>query len=46
VQGIYRLAASSAADLEAILAGPPGKPIPLYRSRKHQPVPADTATLF
>lgn len=40
VQGIYRLAESSAADLEAILAGPPGAPIPLSRSRRHSPVPA------
>jgi hypothetical protein len=46
VQGIYRLAGSSAADLEAILAGPPGEPIPLYQSRKQQPVPAGTDTLF
>ncbi len=46
VQGIYRLAESSAADLEAILAGPPGKPIPLYRSRNPQAVPAGTDSLF
>jgi hypothetical protein len=46
VQGIYRLAESSAADLEAILAGPPGEPIPLFRSRKPQAVPASTDTLF
>ena len=39
VQGIYRLAEASAADLEAILAGPPGEPIPLSWSRRHQPVP-------
>jgi hypothetical protein len=31
VQDIYRLAESSAADLEAILTGPPGTPIPLSR---------------
>ena len=30
VQGIYRLAESSAADLETVLAGPPGEPIPLH----------------
>jgi len=36
VQGIYRLAGSSAADLEAVLAGPGGEPIPLSRSPKPQ----------
>lgn len=48
VHGIYRLAESSAADLETILAGPPGEPIPLSRSRRHQPVPASLRmdTLF
>jgi hypothetical protein len=46
VQGIYRLAGSSAADLEAVLAGPPGEPIPLSRPRRHQPVPAGMDTLF
>ena len=30
----------------AILAGRPGEPIPLYQSRKQQPVPAGTDTLF
>jgi hypothetical protein len=33
VQGIYRLAESSAADLEAVLAGQPGEPISLVRSK-------------
>jgi hypothetical protein len=42
VQGIYRLAESSAADLEAVLAGPPGEPIPLSRPRKPQAAPAGT----
>ncbi len=47
VQGIYRLAGSSAADLEAVLAGPPGQPIPLTRSRRHQAIPpAGMDTLF
>jgi hypothetical protein len=46
VQGIYRLAESSAADLEAVLAGPPGEPIPLSRPRRHQSAPAGMDTLF
>jgi len=46
VQGIYRLAESSAADLEVVLAGPPGAPIPLSRPRRHQGVPAGMDTLF
>jgi hypothetical protein len=46
VQGIYRLAESSAADLEAILAGPPGTPIPLSRPRKHHDIPAGMNPLF
>jgi len=46
VQGIYRLAESSAADLEVVLAGPPGTPIPLSRPRRHQGVPAGMDTLF
>jgi hypothetical protein len=45
VQGIYRLAESSAADLEADLARRPGWPIPLFRPRRHQAVPAGTDTL-
>lgn len=36
---IYRLAESSAADLHAILAGPPGEPIPQYQARKPRPYP-------
>lgn len=40
---IYRLAESSAADLQAILAGPPGEPIPQYQARKPQAIPAGTA---
>jgi hypothetical protein len=46
VQGIYRLAESSAADLETVLAAPPGRMIPLSRSRKHYDIPADTEPLF
>jgi len=46
VQGIYRLAESSAADLETVLAGPPGEPIPLSRPRKPQGIPANTEPLF
>jgi hypothetical protein len=48
VQGIYRLARSSAADLDALLAGPPGPPIPLTRPPRPRPapVPAGTDTLF
>jgi hypothetical protein len=46
VQGIYRLAESSAADLEAVLAGPPGQPISLFRPRKPQTAPSDIDTLF
>jgi hypothetical protein len=47
VQGIYRLAESSAtADLEAVLAGPSGPPIPLSRPRKHHDTPAGTDPLF
>lgn len=40
---IYRLAESSAADLQAILAGPPGEPIPQYQAGKPQAIPAGTA---
>lgn len=46
VQGIYRLAQSSAADLEAVLAGPPGPPISLSRPRKHHDIPAGADPLF
>jgi hypothetical protein len=46
VQGIYRLAEPSAADLEAVLAGPPGEPIPLSRPRKPPAVPEGMDTLF
>jgi hypothetical protein len=46
VQGIYRLAESSAAELEAILTGPPGEPITQPRARRNQDVPANTGTLF
>jgi hypothetical protein len=46
VQGIYRLAESSAADLEAVLTGPPGQPIRLLRSHRSQEIPGQTETLF
>ncbi len=46
VQGIYRLAEPSATDLEAVLAGPPGRPIPLSRSRKHREIAAGIDPLF
>ena len=36
---IYRLAESSAADLQAILAGPPGEPIPSTRHASPRPYP-------
>src|ERR1700689_4582058 len=46
VQGIYRLAESSAAELEAILTGPPGEPRTQPRPRRNRDVPAHTGTLF
>jgi hypothetical protein len=48
VQGIYRLAESSAADLEAILTGPPGEPISLFRPRpkKIPETPSNMDPLF
>jgi len=46
VQGIYRLAESSAADLAAVLAGLPGTPIPLSLPPRHQDIPAGTDPLF
>ena len=49
VQGIYRLAESSAADLDAVLSGPPGAPAPITRlrpPRKSQDVPTNADTLF
>ncbi len=46
VQGIYRLAGPSAADLETILTGPPGTPVPLPRPRKHYDIPAGADPLF
>jgi hypothetical protein len=46
VQGIYRLAQSSAADLEAILTGPPGPPISLSRPPRHHDIPAGADPLF
>jgi hypothetical protein len=48
VQGIYRLAESSAADLEAILTGPSGEPIKLSRTRPKRisEVPANMDPLF
>jgi hypothetical protein len=48
VQGIYRLAESSAADLEAVLTGPPGESISLFRPKpKRKPeIPANMDPLF
>jgi len=46
VQGIYRLADSSVADLEAVLTGASGKPISLFRSRKKPEVPLGMDPLF
>jgi hypothetical protein len=40
---IYRPVESSAADLQNILAGPPGEPIPQDQARKPQAIPAGTA---
>jgi hypothetical protein len=45
-EDIYRLTHSSATDLEAVLGGPPGAPIPLFRTRRHRSVPADAEPLF
>jgi len=39
VQGIYRLSESSAADIEAVLAGPPGKVACPFPPRHRQPPP-------
>ncbi len=43
VQGIYRLAGSSVADFDAVLAGPPGQRVtyPVPRRRAHVPVDAE-----
>jgi hypothetical protein len=46
VQGIYRLAGSSAADLEGILTGPPGEPITCPRPRRNQGPPPNMDALF
>jgi hypothetical protein len=46
VQGIYRLAEASAADLEAVLTGAPGEPISLSRPRRKPEVPANMDPLF
>ena len=46
VQGIYRLAESSAADFEAVLAGAPGKPVRLVPPRKKPEVPTNMDPLF
>jgi hypothetical protein len=48
VRGIYRLAESSAADLEAVLTGPPGEPISLFRPKpkKLPEIPANMDPLF
>lgn len=46
VQGIYRLAELSVADLEAVLTGPSGEPIRLFRPRRIPDVPANMDPLF
>jgi hypothetical protein len=46
VQGIYRLAESSAADFDAVLAGPPGVPVTRAWPRPGTEAPADTEPLF
>jgi hypothetical protein len=46
VQGIYRLAESSAADLDATLVGPPGGPVPPSRPQRHPYVPDNMDPLF
>ena len=46
VQGIYRLAESSVADVEAILTGGPGEPISLHRPRRRPEEPANMDPLF
>ena len=46
VQGIYRLAEASAADLEAILTGPPGKLVPRPRRGRNQGPPLNMDPLF
>jgi hypothetical protein len=46
VQGIYRLAESSTADLEAVLTGAPGKPIGRFRPRGNPEAPANMDPLF
>lgn len=46
VQGIYRLAGPSAADLEGILTGPPGEPITRPRPRRNQGPPPNMDALF
>ncbi|HEV3381003.1 MAG TPA: hypothetical protein VG142_08495 [Trebonia sp.] len=46
VQGIYRLAESSTADLEAVLTGAPGKPISRFRPRRTPEAPANMDPLF
>jgi hypothetical protein len=46
VQGIYRLAESSTADLETVLTGAPGKPIGRSRPRRNPEAPANMEPLF
>ncbi|WP_203655942.1 hypothetical protein [Actinocatenispora rupis] len=45
VQGIYRLSEASAADLDAVLTGPPGTPI-TRRPSRHIETPSNMDTLF
>jgi hypothetical protein len=46
VQGIYRLAGSSAADFDAVLAGAPGKTVTYITPRRQAEVPMDAEPLF
>lgn len=46
VQGIYRLAGSSVADFDAVLAGPPGQRVTYPVPRRRAEVPVDAEPLF
>ncbi len=46
VQGIYRLAEASAADLDAVLDGEPGRPVSRTRSRRKLEVPVNMDPMF
>jgi hypothetical protein len=46
VQGIYRLSESSAADIEAVLAGPPGQEVCPFPPPRRPPPPDNMDPLF